>query len=74
MELGKGRRWGAAIFGGEKGEEVRWLHGARGGRHNEERCGGWRLEVKDEKGNWVVGSVDMLYKTYIIMFIKIYLN
>jgi hypothetical protein len=31
MEMGKGRRWGAAIFGGGEGQEARWLHGARGG-------------------------------------------
>jgi hypothetical protein len=40
METGKGRRWGVAIFGGEEGEEARWLHGAGGRRHIEERRGG----------------------------------
>jgi hypothetical protein len=25
------RRWCAAVFGGEDGEEVRWLHGVVGG-------------------------------------------
>jgi hypothetical protein len=40
-ETGKGRRWGAAIFGGEEGEEVRQLHGAKGELHSEERCGNW---------------------------------
>jgi hypothetical protein len=37
------REWeamGAAIFGGEVGEEARWLHCAGGGQHNEERRGG----------------------------------
>jgi hypothetical protein len=28
------------VFGGEEDEEVRRLHGAEGGCHNEERCGG----------------------------------
>jgi hypothetical protein len=49
METGKGRRWGASIFGGEEGEEARRLHGSGGGRHSEERCGGWRLEVEDDQ-------------------------
>jgi hypothetical protein len=35
-EIGKGRQWGAAIFGGEEEEEVRRLHGVGGGRHSEE--------------------------------------
>jgi hypothetical protein len=39
MEIGKGRRWGAIIFGGEEGEEVRQLHGASGEQHNEEQRG-----------------------------------
>jgi hypothetical protein len=46
---GEGEAMGAAIFGGEEGEEVRWLHGAEGRRHIEERRGGpggWRLEVE----------------------------
>jgi hypothetical protein len=37
------REWeamGAAIFGGEVGEEARRLHCAGGGQHNEERRGG----------------------------------
>jgi hypothetical protein len=38
MEMGKERRWGANVFGGEEREEVRWLHGARDGRHSKERC------------------------------------
>jgi hypothetical protein len=35
--MGKGRQWGVACFRGEEGEEVRWLHGAGGGRHSEEQ-------------------------------------
>jgi hypothetical protein len=38
MKTGKGRRWGAAIFGGEEGEEVRRLYGTEGRQHNKE----WR--------------------------------
>jgi hypothetical protein len=33
----KGRRWGVTVF---RGEEVRWLNGARGAQHNEEWRGG----------------------------------
>jgi hypothetical protein len=31
MKTGRGRRWVAAVFGGEEGEEARRLHSARGG-------------------------------------------
>jgi hypothetical protein len=31
METGKGRQWGAAVFGGEEVEEMRQLHNAVGG-------------------------------------------
>jgi hypothetical protein len=41
IETGKGRRCGAIIFGGEEGEEVRWLHSAG--------CGSWCLKVKDDQ-------------------------
>jgi predicted trehalose synthase len=51
METRKGRRWGAVIFGGEEGEEVRRLHGVIGGRHSEELLGGWMSKMT--KGNWV---------------------
>jgi hypothetical protein len=40
METVKERGWGAAVFGGKEGEEVRWLHGVRGGRHSKERQDG----------------------------------
>jgi hypothetical protein len=33
---GEGRRWGAAVFGGEEGEEARRFHGAEGGQQNKE--------------------------------------
>jgi hypothetical protein len=31
METRKERRWGAAVFGGEEGEEVRQLYSVEGG-------------------------------------------
>jgi hypothetical protein len=40
-----GGQWGAAVLGGEEGEEVRQLHGVGGGQHSEEwhgRRGGQR--------------------------------
>jgi 1,4-dihydroxy-2-naphthoyl-CoA synthase len=52
----KERRWGVVIFGGEEGEEARWLHCAGGRRHKksgavagEAEGGSWRLEVKDDQ-------------------------
>jgi hypothetical protein len=40
--MGKGRWRGTVIFGGEEGEEVRWLHDVGGRRHIEEWRGGLR--------------------------------
>jgi hypothetical protein len=37
--MGNERQWGATVFVEEEGE-ARWLHGAEGGRHNEERHDG----------------------------------
>jgi hypothetical protein len=61
METRKGRRWGAADFGGEEREEARWFHSVGDRPHNEERLDGeaeggdLRLEVKDDQrklGQW----------------------
>jgi hypothetical protein len=54
IETGKGRRWGAIIFGGEEGEEVRWLHSAGDRRHSEERHVGrggrmWQLVSEGQR-------------------------
>jgi hypothetical protein len=60
VETGKGRRLGAIIFRGEEGEVARRLHSAGGGRHSEERCGGWSLEVEDDQrklGRWAKCTV-----------------
>jgi hypothetical protein len=48
MEMGKGRRWGVAVFRGEEGEEARRLQGARGGQQNKERYDSWRLKVEGD--------------------------
>jgi hypothetical protein len=53
METRKGRRWGATIFGGEEGKEVRRHHGVEGERHNKEQCDSWHLEFKHDQRNWV---------------------
>jgi hypothetical protein len=52
-----------AIFGGEEGEGVRLLHGAEGGRHNEEQRGGWQLDFEDDQMNWVGGPNVRLGRT-----------
>jgi hypothetical protein len=57
METGGGGDvvWGAIVFKGEEGEEVRQLHSASGEQHNEEQRGdrggrdGWYLKVEDDQ-------------------------
>jgi hypothetical protein len=58
MKTRNRRRWGAVIFGGEEGEEMRWLHDAGGERHSKEwwwprrpkaMAGVWKLKIN--KGN-----------------------
>jgi hypothetical protein len=46
MKMGKGRRWGAVVFGGEEEEEARRLHDARGGGQNKEWHNGWHIDVE----------------------------
>jgi hypothetical protein len=55
MESRKGRQQSAAIFEEEDGEEVRQLHNAVGGWHNEERRSSWgcrRQRLAFGGGRW----------------------